>query len=120
MSTAEPDLFIAGGGAAGLITALAASQAGWSVMLVDPGPLTAERVNVTKDARTTAIMASGILMLDHLGIWPTLEPISAPLRYLELVDDSTSSAIEQRFDATEIGQNWFAQNVPNEALKSAL
>ncbi|MBV6631965.1 MAG: FAD-dependent monooxygenase [Alphaproteobacteria bacterium] len=120
MPDTQPDLLVAGGGAAGLVTALAACQAGWSVTLVDPGPLTAKRTNVKSDARTTAIMASGIRMLEQLGVWQELEPISAPLRYLQLIDDSTGNTLDQRFDAAEIDQEWFAQNVPNEALKSTL
>ena len=118
------DLLIAGAGAAGLTMALAAAQKGWRVSLIDPGPLThptkAKQSATRGDARTTAIMASGVRMLDKLGVWESLEPISAPLRYLELVDDSTGKALKQRFDAREIGQEWFAQNIPNNALKHAL
>ena len=118
------DLLIAGAGAAGLTMALAAAQKGWRVGLIDPGPLTqpaqAKPATAQGDARTTAVMASGVRMLNKLGVWEALAPLSAPLSYLELVDDSTGSALHQRFDASEIGQDWFAQNIPNEALKNAL
>jgi 2-octaprenyl-6-methoxyphenol hydroxylase len=120
-ATDQFDILIAGAGAAGLTMAVAAADAGWRVGLIDPGPLTPKPIaKRNPDARTTAVMASGIRMLNRLQIWPILEPISAPLRYLELIDDSTGKQLRQRFDAREIGQEWFAQNIPNEALKSAL
>ena len=133
------DILIAGAGAAGLTMALAAAQAGWRVAIIDPGPLSppqspppspsasgdqatskAQATTNPADARTTAVMASGIRMLDRLGVWPDLEPISAPLRYLELIDDSTGHPLNQRFDAGEIDQAWFAQNIPNDVLKNTL
>ena len=118
------DLLIAGAGAAGLTMAVAAAQAGWRIAVIDPGPLetkaTTKPATSDGDARTTAVMASGVRMLTRLGIWGQLEPISAPLRYLELVDDSVGKPVNQRFDAGEIGQAWFAQNIPNEELKASL
>ena len=117
----DHDLLIAGAGAAGLTMAVAAVDAGWRVALIDPGPMTAKpHEHSAGDARTTAIMASGIRMLERLGVWDGLAGISAPLRLLELVDDSVRPPMRQRFDASEIGQDWFAQNIPNDALKGAL
>lgn len=115
------DLIVAGGGAAGLAAALTLGRQGWSVAVLDPGSLGVDATaDDDRDARTTAIMAGGIRMLDRLGVWSHLTADSAALRYLELVDDSSTPPLSRRFDAGEIGQDWFAQNVPNRQLKNAL
>ena len=77
---------------------------------------------VRPDARTTALMSGAIRLLDHMRVWPALEPKSAPLRHLRLVDDTDWSvkAPSVTFDAAELGEDAFGWNIPNEDLSTAL
>ena len=67
-------------------------------------------------------MSGAIRLLDHMGVWPALEPKSAPLRHLRLVDDTDWSvkAPSVTFEAAELGEDAFGWNIPNEDLNTAL
>jgi 2-octaprenyl-6-methoxyphenol hydroxylase len=109
------DVLVAGNGPAGLTAALAMADAGFAVALVGP-----ERLS--KDARTTALMAPAVALLDRLGVWQALEGQAAPLASMQIID-GTSRLVRARpvvFKASEISEPAFGWNIPNEALLGAL
>ena len=105
---------VVGGGASGLIAALALAAGGIPVTLIAPPR--------AHDARTTALMDGSVKALDALGVWPLLRPHASPLRVMRLVDDTGRlvRAPEVEFRAGELGLEGFAWNVENEALLAAL
>lgn len=108
------DVVVAGGGAAGLIGALAFAGAGLSVTLV----ASPRRV----DRRATALMHGSVQALDALGVWAALAPSASPLRTMRIVDDTRRliRAPEVAFHADETGLDAFAWNIENEPLLTAL
>ncbi len=109
------DVLVAGNGPAGLTAALAMANAGFAVALAGP-----ERLS--KDARTTALMAPAIAFLDRLGVWRSLEGHAAPLASMQIID-GTSRLVRARpvvFNASEIQESAFGWNMPNEALLGTL
>lgn len=105
---------VAGGGAAGLVSALALASGGLSVTLVAP-----ER---PFDPRTTALMDGSTNALKTLGLWDKLRPIASPLRIMRLVDGTRRlmRAPEVSFRADELQLEAFAWNFENESLLRVL
>lgn len=110
----ERHIAVVGGGASGLIAALALAQSGCEVTLVAP-----ER---TADARTTALMDGSVNALRALGVWDRLGPQAAPLRIMRVLDGTRRllRAPQVDFRANELGLEAFAWNVENDALLAAL
>ncbi|MFK8251531.1 UbiH/UbiF family hydroxylase [Ancylobacter terrae] len=108
------DVVVAGGGAAGLIGALALAGAGLAVTLVAP----TRRV----DRRATALMHGSVQALDALGVWTRLAESASPLRTMRIVDDTRRliRAPEVAFEAHETGLDAFAWNIENEPLLAVL
>lgn len=105
---------VVGGGPSGLIAALALAQAGADTILLAPP--------VAPDRRTTALLDGSVRVLDALGVWARLEPSTAPLVHLRLID-ATSHLIrapEVMFDAAELGLEAFGYNIENEILRREL
>jgi 2-octaprenyl-6-methoxyphenol hydroxylase len=117
----EVPVAVVGGGPAGLAAALALVSVGAQVAVLAPGigPDAGPRAG---DTRTTAILGDGITYLENLGVWATLEPVSAPLTGIRIIDDRGGwlRAPEVLFRAEEIGRAAFGYNVPNVALVAAL
>ncbi|WP_378947459.1 UbiH/UbiF/VisC/COQ6 family ubiquinone biosynthesis hydroxylase [Paracoccus sp. R86501] len=76
------DVLIAGGGLNGPALALALSQAGLSVAVVDPRPAEA-RATDTFDGRAYALAVSSQRLLKALGLWDGLAPNSQPIRQVK-------------------------------------
>ncbi|WP_248310423.1 UbiH/UbiF family hydroxylase [Bosea sp. 117] len=113
-SSPQGEAIVVGGGAAGLITALALAAAGAQVHLLAP----ARR----PDPRATALMDGSVKALEALGLWAELRPNASPLRVMRLVDDTRRllRAPEVSFHAREMEIEAFAWNVENEALNDVL
>lgn len=109
------DVAVIGAGPAGLTTAIAAAQAGASVVLV--GPAAAPR-----PSRTVALMDRSLAFLDQIGVWRDCAAAAAPLRRLTLVDatDNLFRAPPVTFAAAEIGLARFGENLPLDALSVGL
>ena len=109
------DIAIVGGGLAGLATALSLGRAGHRVALFD-------NAEGTSDPRTTAMLRPSVDMLREWGIWQGMEPDSAPLRVMRIVDGSRRliRAPIVSFAAEEIGEDAFGWNVPNASAAAAL
>ena len=76
------DVLIAGGGLNGPALALALSQAGLSVAVVDPRPAQ-DRAGDTFDGRAYALAVSSQRLLKALGLWEGLAANSQPIRQVK-------------------------------------
>src|ERR1700733_11052990 len=117
ITTAE--VAIVGAGPAGLAAALAFVALGVDVVLVAP-PYDVEKAQA--DRRTTALMASSVLLLENLGVWRRCRRSSAPLDGIRIVDDRGGllRAPEILFRAAELGLETFGANIANSALVQAM
>ena len=109
---------VVGTGPAGLSAALALAEIGADVILVGPpAPL-----SQAADTRTAALFTGSVAMLANLGVWPSVQDVSAPLRAIRIIDDTgrLMRAPEVLFEAHEIGLEAFGWNVSNAALTDAL
>jgi len=110
---------VVGGGMVGLVAAMkVASIAKGSAAKV---ALIAPRAQ-SPDPRTTAMMMPSIDMLDDLGLWQAIKPLTAPLRTMRLIDGSKRliRAPLTDFKAAEIGREAFGYNVPNAQMIAAM
>ncbi len=116
----ECDIFISGGGVAGLTAAAAFGTAGYSVVIADPAPPVTEETATGADLRTTAFLQPARAFLDQAGIWPHLAPFAAPLQIMRIVDAGGPDAtprVTRDFDAADISDLPFGWNLPNWLLR---
>ncbi|WP_292071391.1 UbiH/UbiF/VisC/COQ6 family ubiquinone biosynthesis hydroxylase [Brevundimonas sp. UBA7534] len=107
--TERYDIVIAGAGLTGAAFALAASQAGLKVVMVDLQPFDAQ-LAPTFDGRSTAIAFSTFRMLEALGLGDDLRPHACRMDHILVTDGRRPGAASRaaspaflRFDAEEIG-----------------
>ncbi len=114
--TETVDIFISGGGIAGLTAAAAFGQAGFSVCLADPAPPITDAEIAGADLRTTAFLQPAQAFLDRAGLWDGLAPHAAPLQIMRIVDaggETTEPRVSHDFDAADISEKPFGWNLPN-------
>ena len=111
---AEQTVAVIGGGASGLVAALALASGGLAVKLIAPSR--------APDPRTTALMDGSVRALQTLALWDALRPNASPLRVMRLIDDTGRllRAPEVEFRASELELDGFAWNLENETLLAAL
>jgi 2-octaprenyl-6-methoxyphenol hydroxylase len=109
------EILVAGTGPAGMIAALGLTQAGFAVCLLGPAPR-------KDDRRTTALMSPALRYLDTLGVLAGIVDHSAPLKAMRIADATTRLVRSPTvtFRASEIGEDSFGLNMPNDALFEAL
>lgn len=114
------DIFISGGGVAGLTAAAAFGSAGFRTICVDPAPPVTERDAEGADLRTTAFLQPARRLLERAGLWERLAPHATPLGAMRIVDASggaSQARILRDFDAREISEGPFGWNLPNWLLR---
>ncbi len=109
------DIFVSGGGIAGLIAAAAFGQAGFSVILVDPNFPSASGPDTNADWRTTAFLQPARTLLDRAGVWGRLAPFATPLATMRIMDAGNVFGHQSShdFNAHDISDLPFGWNLPN-------
>lgn len=116
----QVDIFISGGGVAGLSAAAAFGTAGFSVVIADPTPPITDEATRGADLRTTAFLQPSRDLLSRAGLWDRLLPHAAPLQVMRIVDAGGETAqprITRDFDAADISDSPFGWNFPNWLLR---
>jgi 2-octaprenyl-6-methoxyphenol hydroxylase len=116
MTRQNVDVFISGGGIAGLTAAAAFGQAGFTVLLADPAPPVDAAEADGSDLRSTAFLQPARDLFERAGLWDALAPYAMPLEVLRAVD-TTGWPPEIRatrdFRADDISDRPFGWNLPN-------
>ncbi len=110
------DIFISGGGIAGLVAAAALGHAGFTVLVADPAPPVETADEDGSDLRSTAFLQPARALFDEIGLWPVLAPHAVSLDALRVVDTTgwPPEITETRtFEATDLGEGPFGWNLPN-------
>lgn len=89
-----PSVIIAGGGIAGLASAIAFERAGWAVSVHERAPA------IRPLGAALSIWPNAADALDQLGLWADIEACAAPLRSM-FVGDQSGRAIMATRDLTE-------------------
>ena len=114
--TDRADIFISGGGIAGLISAAAFADAGFSVVLAEPAPPPVNAEADGSDLRSTAYLKPACDLLESIGLWSDLLPSATALETLRVVDSAGDPPVAQTirsFDAEDLGEPAFGWNLPN-------
>ncbi|MEL6801536.1 MAG: FAD-dependent monooxygenase [Pseudomonadota bacterium] len=122
MRTPE-DIFISGGGIAGLVAAAAFGRAGFSVCLADPAPPVDTAEAEGSDLRSTAYLQPARDLLETAGLWDTLAPHATPLDALRVIDTAgwpPEPTATREFRADELGELPFGWNLPNWLTRKVL
>lgn len=120
-TNSRADIVISGAGVAGLTLAVLLARAGLRVSIIDP----ADKKVLSNDAlsgRTVALMNSSLNILKAAGVWPALQPIANPLKTMTIIDVSRPKhgIVEESFEASDLGEEQYGFNIPNNALRAAL
>ncbi len=123
MARTHTDVFIAGGGIAGLSAALAFAHAGFSVVLVSPAPPVTEQRGEGSDLRSTAFLQPAKQLYEEIGLWKAVCEDAVPLEGLRIVD-SAGWPPEVRdlreFRASDLGETCFGWNLLNWRVSKGL
>ncbi len=120
MTVEHSDIFISGGGIAGLIAALGFARYGFSVTLADPSP---PQTGDNRDLRSTAFLHPAQALLSDIGAWDELAPHASPLEVLRVINSSGTppeGLSERAFVASDLGKPAFGWNLPNAAIREVL
>jgi 2-octaprenyl-6-methoxyphenol hydroxylase len=114
------DIFVSGGGVAGLTAAIAFADAGFRTLCADPAPPVTDREAKGADLRTTAFLQPSQAFLDRIGLWDRLAPHAMPLQVMRIVDAGgpvPEPRVAHDFDAADISDKPFGWNLPNWLLR---
>lgn len=101
----DSEIILAGGGMVGLSLALAAAQAGFSVLVLDAAPPMAS-LEADFDGRVSALGRSSCRLLAALGVWPGLAAQAQPILDILVSDGRIAggpSPLRLHFDHKELG-----------------
>jgi 2-octaprenyl-6-methoxyphenol hydroxylase len=114
------DIFVSGGGVAGLTAAIAFADAGFRTLCADPAPPVTDREAKGADLRTTAFLQPSQAFLERIGLWDRLAPHAMPLQVMRIVDaggEVPEARVAHDFDAADISEKPFGWNLPNWLLR---
>ncbi|MGV6839583.1 MAG: FAD-dependent monooxygenase [Planktomarina sp.] len=114
------DIFISGGGVAGLCAAVAFGHAGFTVLCVDPVPPVTNRAAQGADLRTTAYLQPAQAFLRRIGLWDKVAPHAADLSIMRIVDAAANPPTRKDFVSSDISSDPFGWNVGNWQMRAAL
>ena len=120
MTRISSDIFISGGGVAGLTAAAAFGSAGFSVICADPAPPVTKAEDDGADLRTTAFLQPSIPVLAAAGLWDRLHAFAAPLQIMRIIDaggEVEQPRIIKDFNAADLSDAPFGWNLPNWLLR---
>lgn len=111
------DLIVVGGGVVGLTAALAMSQRGFSVQVLDAGLLTSDTSQ--PDSRVYAINRASETLLKQIGAWNYLDTARiSPYRHMRVWDAMNGAQID--FDSRLIAADNIGHIIEESILKKAL
>lgn len=116
----QTDIFISGGGVAGLTAAAAFGTAGYNVVIADPTPPITDEASEGADLRTTAFLQPARDFLNTAGLWDRLAPHATPLQIMRIVDAGGAEPtprVTKDFDAADISDQPFGWNLSNWLLR---
>jgi len=116
MDAQQIDIFISGGGIAGLVTAAAFGHAGFSVLLADPAPPALAEADPAADLRSTAFLQPARALFQEIGVWDVLERHAVPLDVLRVIDTTgwpPTLNDTRSFLPGDLGADTFGWNLPN-------
>jgi 2-octaprenyl-6-methoxyphenol hydroxylase len=114
------DIFISGGGLAGLIAACSFATKGFSVRCVDPTPPITTNADPKADRRSTAFLQPARATLEAAGIWERLDAYAEALQIMRLADaggPENEIRYIADFDANDVSDMPFGWNFPNWLLR---
>ncbi|KTD60440.1 oxidoreductase with FAD/NAD(P)-binding domain protein [Legionella santicrucis] len=113
----EFNVLVVGGGIVGLASALAMAQRGYTVAIIDAGPL---KTDVScADTRVYAINYASQMLLQQLNVWPYLEQSRvSPYCRMHVWDSVSGAHID--FDSRYIAEQNLGFIMEESVLKSAL
>lgn len=114
------DIFISGGGVAGLIAAVAFGDAGFSVLCVEPNSPITDREAKGADLRTTAYLQPSREFLETIGIWSLVKQDSMPLDVMRILETGNENTTARDFKSSELSDQPFGHNVGNWAMRAGL
>ncbi|MGZ2257033.1 UbiH/UbiF family hydroxylase [Roseobacter sp. A03A-229] len=120
MADQSCDIFISGGGIAGLTAAAAFGTAGFDVICVDPAPPITDREADGADMRTTAMLQPARQVLAAAGLWERLADHASPLQIMRIVDaggPEPEARLTKDFNASDVSELPFGWNLPNWLLR---
>ncbi|MEL7026984.1 MAG: FAD-dependent monooxygenase, partial [Pseudomonadota bacterium] len=117
------DVFISGGGIAGLAAAAGFAARGLTVTLVDPSKPDTKASDPGADLRSTAFLQPARSLLEANGVWDALAPHATPLETLQVIDtagDPPEPLVTRAFQSSDISDEPFGWNIPNWLTRSVL
>lgn len=111
------DVMVIGGGIVGLSAALAMSQKGFSVAIIDAGHLVADVGTI--DSRVYAINHASQMLFQMLGVWEHFDKRRiSPYQHMHVWDNSNHRHID--FDARMVGMDRLGTIIEESIIKQAL
>ncbi len=121
MRAEDTDIFVSGGGIAGLVGALGLADAGFSVTLADSAPPPA--TGKSDDLRSTAFLEPSRRQLKAIGVWNALSDAATPLEILRVINctgEPPRIATERSFSAADLDIPALGWNLPNALTRRRL
>lgn len=123
MSREQTDIFISGGGIAGLTAGIALARHGFKIVLADPAPPAETSAEAEADLRSTAFLTPARDLLKDAGLWHQLIDAAMPLEALRVVNltgQPPEIATERTFEAADLKESAFGWNLPNWLTRKVL